>query len=810
GYEWDDGSDTNKEISWAIFKKALTVTADSKNMVFLGAVPEFTATYSGFVGGETEKALTGNLRFNCGYDGKSYQKTFLITPEGLVSDNYEIEFVSGTLTVGRISVTVPDAAADLVYNGDFQTGISEGTGYTVSGGCKKDAGSHVSTLKLLPGHVWSDSSDSDKKISWVIAKKSLKVTADSKIMNFLGDVPVFTVTYSGFEGEENESVLGGTLKFQCGYSGKYYQETFSITPSGLTSDNYALTFKDGTLTVLRALADVPRPLTELVYDGTEQTGVEGNGYDVVRGSTYAVNAGKYTVSVSPKDGYMWPDGTLDMKTAEWSIARKEVKVVTDSAEKVYDGKALSASGRIEGLVEGDGVIFRVTGERTVTGSSPNTYVLTFNGTGNVGNYKVTENLGTLKITAAHLNRPAAGKTLIMYDGTEKTYLPAGFVGNAMKIRGNIGTEPGFYGVTVSIKDMLNYSWTDGTQSEMKFGFRIVPRVLPEAEAIAPAVYTGENQVPVLTLKYGDTILREGRDYSAVWNSEDFVGAGTYTADVKGIGVYSDFYTVEYVIEKIRLNRPSADPSSFLYDGTEKTYSPAGFDGTVMDISGNKRTERGTQTVSVSIKDKANYEWNDGTSEDAEFVFTVGRLSIPEFGIDGTVYSGNRQIPEFVIRDGSRVLKEGTDYETVWDSTDFVCAGVYSASVTGIGVYSGTRTVPYVIERIKLDKPSEDSTVFVCDGTEKVYCPGGFDCGLMCMEGNTAVSAGTHNVSVSVKDSVNYEWADGTQDVLNFRFDVAAVPEPPLVEKYESIPSVTGAIAAAAVLALCYVCFFRRP
>ena len=80
-----------------ILKAALSITADAKTKIFGAADPAFTATYSGFVNGETPAVLGGTLAFTRapGQNVGSY----LITPSGQTSGNYVITFNTGTLTI---------------------------------------------------------------------------------------------------------------------------------------------------------------------------------------------------------------------------------------------------------------------------------------------------------------------------------------------------------------------------------------------------------------------------------------------------------------------------------------------------------------------------------------------------------------------------------------------------------------------------------------------------------------------------------------------------------------------------------------
>jgi len=80
-------------------KAALTVTADDKSVTFGDAAPAYTATITGFVGGEDESVLGGTLNLACAYTNITVVGTYDITPSGLTATNYIISYNNGTLTV---------------------------------------------------------------------------------------------------------------------------------------------------------------------------------------------------------------------------------------------------------------------------------------------------------------------------------------------------------------------------------------------------------------------------------------------------------------------------------------------------------------------------------------------------------------------------------------------------------------------------------------------------------------------------------------------------------------------------------------
>ena len=113
-------------------------------------------------------------------------------------------------------------------------------------------------------------------------------------------------------------------------------------------------------------------------------------------------------------------------------------MTTDSAKKVYDGTALTAGGKIEGIVDGEVVVVHTTGSQTEVGSTPNTYKLEWKKASSK-NYKLKEDsIGTLTVTEQTIdpgkdpdkpNPNYSGVTINnpsnkVYDGKEHKWSPA--------------------------------------------------------------------------------------------------------------------------------------------------------------------------------------------------------------------------------------------------------------------------------------------------------------------------------------------------------------------------------------------------
>lgn len=85
--------------AFTVNKAKLTVTAKDLRIPVKSEIPKYEAVYKGFAGGDNAASLGGNLKFTCSYTKESEVGTYKIMPYGLTSENYELCFVEGTLTV---------------------------------------------------------------------------------------------------------------------------------------------------------------------------------------------------------------------------------------------------------------------------------------------------------------------------------------------------------------------------------------------------------------------------------------------------------------------------------------------------------------------------------------------------------------------------------------------------------------------------------------------------------------------------------------------------------------------------------------
>ena len=198
--------------------------------------------------------------------------------------------------------------------------------------------------------------------------------------------------------------------------------TYAITPSGeAIQGNYMVTYMPGTLTINPlegVVVTIKGHADTATYDGKPHS---VDGYDIVSISNDLYHATDFVadenkgVSVSGTDAETYQ---MDLKPERFKNTNKNfanvefvveedgklvitpapLKITTNSAEKTYDESALTAGGKIEGLVKGETATLKTTGSQTEVGESKNTYEIVW-GTAKASNYEITEDIGTLKVNA---------------------------------------------------------------------------------------------------------------------------------------------------------------------------------------------------------------------------------------------------------------------------------------------------------------------------------------------------------------------------------------------------------------------------
>ncbi len=307
------------------------------------------------------------------------------------AQSYAITYVSGTLTVTKADpeVIAPVAIEDLIYSGTAQDLVTAGstTGgemqYSLDGSTWNTAvptGTNVQEYtvyyKVAGGDNYNDVAA--QSISVSIGKAPLTVTANPKTITY-GDAPANDgVSYEGFVNSESESVLSGTLAYTYDYSQYGNVGSYAITPAGLTSDNYEIEFKPGTLTVEQKEAGLNWSDTALTFNGSEQsptatlTGtVNGDAVTVTVSGGQTDAGADYAATASGLTGDKAGNYKLPAETTQsFSIAKAAAPTLAAIPKnEIYNATSLSISIVSAGMPDNAGELaYSTDGEASKTGS----------------------------------------------------------------------------------------------------------------------------------------------------------------------------------------------------------------------------------------------------------------------------------------------------------------------------------------------------------------------------------------------------------------------------------------------------------
>jgi len=194
------------------------------------------------------------------------------------------------------------------------------------------------------------------------------------------------------------------------------------------------------------------------------TAPETSGKDVVAGG-YAVKARELTASYNWQNVWQNVTGNFDVEYLEGNITvvARDVTMTSGTAEKIYDGSALTDSSIAvggDGFVNGEGAAFNVTGSQTDAGSSSNTFDYTLDSNTLAVNYNITRTEGTLTVTPKDVTVQYVTNEPYYYNGEDQKDSVSAYYedinGNKVPLSVDWGgksfTEPGSYTVTVTLPD----------------------------------------------------------------------------------------------------------------------------------------------------------------------------------------------------------------------------------------------------------------------------------------------------------------------------------------------------------------------
>lgn len=255
--KYNDGTLTIEPVS-------LTITPNDTKRYYGDKNPEFTLTYSGFVNNDNANSLSVAPVAICPARRESPVGEYDITVDGAVSSNYNITYKTALLTVEKAPLVIQAENTTREYgttNPEFTfkyTGFKNDEDELVL--LKQPTAQSANIASEVGSYdiISSGAEAKNYKITYetgkmTITQAPLSATAKDTSREYGNDNPRFSIGYSGFRLNDDESCINKAPTARTDADVYSVVGTYSIRLSGGSSKNYYFEkYYDGTLTITKA------------------------------------------------------------------------------------------------------------------------------------------------------------------------------------------------------------------------------------------------------------------------------------------------------------------------------------------------------------------------------------------------------------------------------------------------------------------------------------------------------------------------------------------------------------------------------
>jgi|GEM_PF-5769073 len=652
GYVWEDGSYEDVVMTWKINPKEISKPTLYRSEYVYDDGKEYTIIFNRF--NEDYMLLSGTTTAS---EVGQYQATVSLKDKKNYvwenSDNSDLIFDWKIEDDGvtKESVNIPTLTGNFTYDGSKKTPIE--TNWNEEAVTKTgkyyayDAGEYTMTysLKDTDKYVWEDGTSEDKVFTWTIEKaKLVKPSIKEDEFTYTGNQ--INIEFDNFNSDA--LYLSGTRSATEVGS---YTYTVSIKNVNYEWEDGTRDDIKGTWSIVEAsktALEIPS-LSSFTYDGSEKETVETNFDENLmsrEGTLKATYAGEYTVTYSLKDSnlYTWSDGSSEAKTVSWKIEKAKVSIPNVKEDKfTYTGQeiTLEFENLDTDLIEAYYINATDAGEYS--------YQLALKDEANYvwedGSSEAIE--GDYDIEKAKLSKPSLKQDSYAYTGKEISVELVDYDEELVSVEGSVKeSKVGEYSLNISIEDTLNYVWEDNSSDSFDLVWKIIEtdKTVVEIPNLSNFTYDGSEKETVETY-YNEEIISK----SGTLKATD-VGEYTVTYSLKDTNLYvwsdgsDEDKTVSWKIEVKKLSLVSLKEDEFDYTGEKIQVSYNNFDSSLMSVSGiSEEVAYGEYELTVSLNDKKNYCWQDGSANDLTLSWKINPIkSSLSFSASGGNWNGSEE------------------------------------------------------------------------------------------------------------------------------------------------------------------------
>jgi subtilisin-like proprotein convertase family protein len=257
-------SSTNVTVN--VLRAPLSIAVNDTNKVYGDALPALTASYSGFVHGDTVASLDTAVTLATTAAASSPVGTYAITATGAVDANYNITHVDGNLTVTPAALNIVANDTNKVYgaalpvftagysgfvNGDTEASLTTPVTLSTTASASSPAGTYTITASSA---AYTNYTIAHHNGTLTVAPAAIVVTVDAKTKAFGEALPALTAVYSGFSLGQNTNSLTTLATLATIATATSDVATYAITAIGATSSNYTFSYVASTLTITQSLS----------------------------------------------------------------------------------------------------------------------------------------------------------------------------------------------------------------------------------------------------------------------------------------------------------------------------------------------------------------------------------------------------------------------------------------------------------------------------------------------------------------------------------------------------------------------------
>lgn len=273
-------------------------------------------------------------------------------------------------------------------------------------------------------------------------------------------------------------------------------------------------------------------------------------------------------------------------------------------------------------------------------------------------------------------------------------------------------------------------------------------------APSSSVTVAENST-VGSITAGD-VTNNGTVSGSITASGDVVNNGSVTGDVTAGGSVTGDGDIGGNVEAgdVTVVEIPSLTSSATYNGAEQTFTVAATD--YYDAVTVTGTDADTYTGTLSLSDKVNTKWSDGTTADKTVTLTIAPKSVAVVWSNKSLtYTGSAQAPAATVDTG--ITGETLALTVTGGQTN---AGTYTATAsTTNGNYTLTNaTTSFTIAPMEITVPTLTKTV-AYNGAEQTFTIAATDYYAAVTVRGT--NADVYTETLALRDKANTVWADGT-------------------------------------------------